>query len=155
MNTATRQRIVVGVDGSAGSRTALAWAVWQAELTGAGLEAVCVGQDLTMFSHGLGDVPPPHAGEDLAAVGQKTLDRSIEAVTAGRGHPFEVTTRVETGRAAEILPKLAGGALMLVVGSRGHGAFAGMLLGSVSQHCIQHSSCPVVVVPLSEAAVSA
>jgi nucleotide-binding universal stress UspA family protein len=55
------------------------------------------------------------------------------------------TVIVEGHPAAELLDQSAG-ADLLVLGSRGHGAFAGMLLGSVSEHCLAHASCPVVVV---------
>jgi hypothetical protein len=61
--------------------------------------------------------------------------------------PVQILTRVLHGHPAHVLLDAASGAQLLVVGSRGHGAFAGMLLGSVSQHCVQHASCPVVVVP--------
>jgi nucleotide-binding universal stress UspA family protein len=61
--------------------------------------------------------------------------------------PVEVRTRVIHGRPASVLLETAIGADMLVLGSRGHGTFAGMLLGSVSQHCVQHAPCPVLVVP--------
>jgi nucleotide-binding universal stress UspA family protein len=83
----------------------------------------------------------------MAAVTRKTLDQTIEEVSAGLEQPVEVTARVEQGHPAVVLPAVAVGAQLLVVGSRGHGAFAGMVLGSVSQHCVQHMSCPVVVVP--------
>jgi nucleotide-binding universal stress UspA family protein len=58
-----------------------------------------------------------------------------------------IVTRVVQGHPAQVLLDAARGADLLVVGSRGHGTLAGMLLGSVSQHCVQHSPCPVVVVP--------
>lgn len=58
----------------------------------------------------------------------------------------EVQTQVIEGHAAPVLIAAARDAQLLVVGSRGHGAFAGMLLGSVSEHCTSHSPCPVVVV---------
>ncbi|MEV0561406.1 universal stress protein [Dactylosporangium sp. NPDC049742] len=51
------------------------------------------------------------------------------------------------GHPAKVLLDAANGAELLVVGSRGHGTFTGILLGSVSQHCVQHAPCPVVVVP--------
>jgi nucleotide-binding universal stress UspA family protein len=54
------------------------------------------------------------------------------------------------GPPAQVLLDAAAGAQMLVVGSRGHGTLAGMLLGSVSQHCVQHAPCPVVVIPPDE-----
>ena len=155
MSDTSIQRIVVGVDGSDCSKAALAWALWQAELSGAQVEAVSAYQDLTMYEYGLGDVPPPLPAESLSLLAQKSLDQSIEEVAAGLGHPVQVVTRVESGRAAEILPELAKGASMLVVGSHGHGSFAGMLLGSVSQHCVLHPSCPVVVVPSPVATVNA
>ncbi len=53
---------------------------------------------------------------------------------------------VTEGHPASVLTEAAQGAELLVVGSRGHGAFAGMLLGSVSEYCAAHSPCPVVVV---------
>jgi nucleotide-binding universal stress UspA family protein len=57
-----------------------------------------------------------------------------------------VRARVTEGRAAQVLLDASAGASLLVVGSRGHGGFAEALLGSVSQHCVQHAPCPVVVV---------
>lgn len=143
-------RIVVGVDGSAGSKTALRWAMTQARLTGATIEAVAVWQDPTMNGYSLGWAPGAYAGEDLAQIAQKNLDDTIDEVRAGLEQPVEVGTRVLQGPAAMLLPEVAAGAQLLVVGSRGHGAFAGMVLGSVSQHCVQHLTCPVVVVPPSD-----
>jgi len=61
--------------------------------------------------------------------------------------PTQVLPRVVQGHPAQVLLEAARGAQMLVVGSRGHGTLAGMLLGSVSQHCVQHAPCPVLVVP--------
>jgi hypothetical protein len=64
------------------------------------------------------------------------------------GHQrVEVSTRVLRGHPAQVRLEAATGADLLVLGSRGHGTFAGMLLGSVSQHCVQHAPCPVLVVP--------
>jgi nucleotide-binding universal stress UspA family protein len=62
-------------------------------------------------------------------------------------HPVLVSTRVMEGPAAQVLLDAGRGAELMVLGSRGHGAFAGMLLGSVSQHCVQHATCPTVVIP--------
>jgi nucleotide-binding universal stress UspA family protein len=143
------RRIVVGVDGSQGSRTALAWALIQARLTGAAIEAVAAWQEPVMLV-GYG-YPVGGAGyldgDSIAAIAQKTLDDTIAAVAADLGEPADVSTRTVMGHPAQVLPDAADGAQLLVVGSRGHGTFAGMLLGSVSQHCVQHAPCPVVVVP--------
>ncbi|HTZ07910.1 MAG TPA: universal stress protein, partial [Acidimicrobiales bacterium] len=64
------------------------------------------------------------------------------------GENPEVPVRlvVREGHPAPVLIDEAGGADLLVVGSRGHGAFMGMVLGSVSEHCVSHAPCPVVVV---------
>jgi len=144
-------RIVVGVDGSAGSKTALRWAMTQARLVGARVEAVAAWQDPAMGGYGYAGLTVPYTGESVAALTQKTLDQTIDDVSAGLDQPVEVSTRVEQGHPAEILPAVSVGAQLLVVGSRGHGAFAGMVLGSVSQHCVQHMSCPVVVIPTDPA----
>ena len=57
-----------------------------------------------------------------------------------------IERRVDQGSAAAVLVEESQGADLLVVGSRGHGGFAQLLLGSVSQQCAQHASCPVVIV---------
>ncbi len=143
------RHIVVGVDGSPGARTALAWAMNQARLTGSTVEAIAAWQDSVMP---LGSGYPISEtgyldGHSVAAIAQKILDDTVAAVAAERGEPADVLTRTVMGHPAEVLADAAVGAQLLVVGSRGHGTFAGMLLGSVSQHCVQHAPCPVVVVP--------
>jgi nucleotide-binding universal stress UspA family protein len=142
-----RPLIVVGVDGSPGSKEALRWAMTHAQLIGARVEAVAAWQDPVMYGFGFGYAPTLADGGSQARVTQQALDQSIKEVSALLDEPVEVSTRVDEGNAAQILPQAATHAQMLVVGSRGHGAFAGMLLGSVSQHCVQHLTCPVVVIP--------
>jgi nucleotide-binding universal stress UspA family protein len=73
------------------------------------------------------------------------LDHALEAVRLA--YP-DITIRpvVVEGHPAPVLVEAAKGADLLVVGSRGHGEFSGMLLGSVSQHCTHHVSCPITIV---------
>jgi nucleotide-binding universal stress UspA family protein len=144
------RHIVVGIDGSPGSRTALAWAMTQARLTGATVEAIVAWQE-SVLPLGSGYVVSETGyldGLSVADVAQKVADDTVAAVAAELGGPAEdVRTRTVMGHPAQVLAEAAVGAQLLVVGSRGHGTFAGMLLGSVSQHCVQHAPCPVVVVP--------
>lgn len=139
--------IVVGVDGSPGSKKALEWAIRQAQLTGATVEAVNSWQDPIVFGYSYGWYPAPFDGESFASVMAKVLDDAIAEVSAEQEKPVTVLARVVQGHAAETLMNAANGAQLLVVGSRGHGTFAGVVLGSVSRHCVQHAPCPVVVVP--------
>jgi nucleotide-binding universal stress UspA family protein len=140
-------RIVVGVDGSAGSKTALKWAMTQARLTGATVEAVTTWQDQVMYGMTYGWAPLPLAGDSVATVMGKVLDDTITEVSAQLPQPVTILPRVVEGNPAQVLLAAATGADMLVVGSRGHGTFVGIVLGSVSQHCVQHAPCPVVVIP--------
>jgi nucleotide-binding universal stress UspA family protein len=140
------RRIVVGVDGSAGSRSALRWAITQARLVGAEVEAVVAWQDPVMVGYTFG-VPALYEADALAAGAEKAVGETVAEVAAEMGEPIDVRTRVVEGHPAEMLIRAAVGAQLLVVGSRGHGTFAGMVLGSVGQHCVQHAPCPVVVVP--------
>ncbi len=141
----TSPRIVVGVDGSPSSLTALQWAVRQAGLTGGSVKAVIAWQYPAAVS-GYGWAPvavvEPGQYEENA---QKVLAGAVAAVgTAGRDVP--ISTWVRQGNPAQVLIDAAAGADLLVVGSRGHGGFAAALLGSVSQHCVHHAPCPVSVI---------
>jgi nucleotide-binding universal stress UspA family protein len=142
------RRIVVGVDGSENAKTALRWAIGQARLTGAALEAVTAWQDPAMSGFSYGWSPMLFDGDSIATLTEKTLDETVAEVTGhDDGRPVPITTRVVQGHPVQVLLNAAAGARLLVLGSRGHGTFAGILLGSVSQHCVQHAPCPVVVVP--------
>lgn len=137
-------RIVVGVDGSDSSKQALRWAVRQAELTHGLLEAVTA-WDFPQFHGALGWLPPSSGDEGaLEGRARQELAEAVEE-TVGSRPPVEVRTEVRYGTPASVLLNAAHGASLLVVGSRGLGGFAGLLLGSVAQHCIQHADCPVVV----------
>jgi len=137
-------KIVAGVDGSESSIAALRWAARQAELTGATLHVV------TAWSYPehptpFGIVPDlPLSADALSDARQKL----VEVVGAELGGHVGITVHTEVvhGNAAPVLLDAARDADLLVVGSRGQGAFAGMLLGSVSEHCVRHATCPVVVV---------
>jgi nucleotide-binding universal stress UspA family protein len=137
------RRIVVGVDSSRGSKTALRWALGQARMTGATIQAVTAWQNPLVYD---GWVPAPDS-YSIAAVTEKVLAEAVADVVGTQDQPVCVLTAVAEGPAAQVLLAAATGAELLVVGSRGRGAFAGMLLGSVSQHCVQHAPCAVVVIP--------
>lgn len=135
-------RIVVGVDGSEESKDALAWAARQAELTGATLQAVMTWNIPTAAYTAFGPVLTDY---DFGAQADRTLHDTLREVLGE--HPgLQVSTEVVESHPAPKLLEAAEGADLLVVGSRGHGKFSGMLLGSVSEHCVSHSPCPVVVV---------
>ncbi|MGI8750841.1 MAG: universal stress protein [Acidimicrobiales bacterium] len=134
--------IVVGIDGSEASKDALQWASNQAELTGASLHAVMT-WDVPMGSYGLA-IPLP-LDLNLERDSRRVLDQTI-AETLGENGTAKIWSTVVEGHPAVELLRAAEDAELLVVGSRGHGAFSGMLLGSVSEHCVAHSPCPVVVV---------
>ena len=137
----TMTTIVVGVDGSDASLDALRWAAQEAELTGAALDVVTVWEYPAAF----GWAPPIPADWNPEDEARRELARSVER-TLGKTPPVEVRQVVTEGHPAPVLVAAAEHADLLVVGSRGHGAFMGMVLGSVSEHCVSHASCPVVVV---------
>jgi nucleotide-binding universal stress UspA family protein len=136
--------IVVGVDGSKGSIDALRLAVDEARMRSADVKAVGAWHVPT-YAYGSG-WSVPVAPDSFRKTTQSALEKSLdEADTAGSG--VTVTAVVGEGQAADVLCHEARDADLLVVGSRGLGGFTGLLLGSVSQQCAQHASCPVLVVP--------
>lgn len=135
------ERIVVGVDGSPSSCQALRWAARQAKLTGASLEVVTSWELPTSY----GWMPPYPSDFDPAGEAKRNLQATVAEVL-GDDPGVDIEHTVAEGHPAPVLLAAAKGASMLVVGSRGHGGFTGMLLGSVSDHCVSHAPCPVTVV---------
>jgi nucleotide-binding universal stress UspA family protein len=150
--------VVVGVDGSPGAGEALRWALAEARLRKVPLRAVhawaytYAGGTAGGYSNlgfiGSLDLPGADA-RDLARVAEETLETALgEAV--GETTDVEIERQVVEGQAAAVLIGAAAPGDLLVVGSRGHGGFADLLLGSVSQQCVHHAQCPVVVVRSSK-----
>ncbi|MDQ2812032.1 MAG: universal stress protein [Actinomycetota bacterium] len=137
-------RIVVGVDGSPSSRTALRWAVRQANLTNGTVDAVMAWEiPMVLQSYGFA---PIYVEEDGSF--EENAKKTIEAVISEETEPTDsqrVRSLVIKGHPAQVLLDAAAGADLLVVGSRGHGQFADALLGSVSQNCVHHAPCPVLI----------
>jgi nucleotide-binding universal stress UspA family protein len=137
--------IVAGVDGSPSSLSALRWAVRQAGLTGATVDAV-ISWHYPVSAGGYGWAPiGTGTAFDFKDIAEKVLENAI-GTTHDPGSGVPVLARVVEGNAAQVLLDAADGADLLVVGSRGHGGFTEALLGSVSQHCVHYAHCPVVVI---------
>lgn len=139
--------IVVGVDHSAGAQEALRFALEEAALRHATLRAVHVWQfgyiGVTGVEGGLPAVGGQlHEWRDAAAA---ALDTTLREAIPDAGD-VAVERRVVEGAPAAVLVEESRDADLLVVGSRGHGGFAQLLLGSVSQQCAHHAECPVVIV---------
>ncbi len=137
--------IVVGVDGSKGSVDALKFAIEEARIRDAAVKAVAA-WEIPAAADGSGWVPIPVDPADYEQIGQSALEQSLEAAQAAKAG-VKVTPILREGQAADVLVAEAAGAELLVVGSRGLGGFRGLLLGSVSQQCAHHATCPVAIVP--------
>ncbi|WP_046568253.1 universal stress protein [Micromonospora sp. HK10] len=139
-----RRTIVVGVDGSSGSKTALRWALEQAERTAADVEAVNV---WTPEPAHYAYLPVALAVDDLASAAETALLDTLVEVTRQYGRSVPIRPRVLRGLPVEELLHAARSAQLLVLGAPTHGTLAGLLLGSVSHQCVQRATCPVLIAP--------
>jgi nucleotide-binding universal stress UspA family protein len=139
------KQVVVGVDGSAGSVAALRWAADYGQATGATVQAV-IAWHYPDAGGGppVGHAPAPVRQESEQHI-QSTLDQAVGQAFPD-GVPAVVQTRISYGHPAQVLIDESKTASLLVVGNRGHSAFTGLLLGSVSIHCVTGAFCPVTVV---------
>jgi len=149
--------VVVGVDQSDGAKAALAFAHEEARLRNATLRAVHAWQFGYIGYTGFEGAVPALGGDiaELRAAAVAALDATVRAVLPDPDG-VEIEQRVVEGTAGAVLVDESSRADLLVVGSRGHGGFAQLLLGSVGQQCAHHAACPVVIVrPRAEAAAPA
>jgi nucleotide-binding universal stress UspA family protein len=140
----TAGRVVVGVDGSDSSGRALHWALEEARLRRACLDVVHAWQPPYV-------VPAPYTGmpldpEPVENAAKELLDRVLDREDLAR-QPAPVERIAVRGSPPRAILETALGADLVILGSRGLGGFAGLLLGSVTHHVAHHASCPLVVVP--------
>lgn len=131
--------IVVGVDGSEQSLTALQWAITEARLRHGQVRVVTAWYYPPMAStvgYGIIDDSFKQAAEQV----------QTDALKAIADEGVDVTGQVVENSPASALLDAATDADLLIVGSRGHGGFTGLLLGSVSAQVIHHARCPVLIV---------
>jgi nucleotide-binding universal stress UspA family protein len=139
--------IAVGVDHSAGAKEALRFALEEAQLRRATLRAVHAWQFGFIGATGMEGALPAVGGElhEFRNAAAAVLDATLREAIPDLGE-VEVDRRVVEGAPAAVLVEESRDADLLVVGSRGHGGFAQLLLGSVSQQCAHHAECPVIIV---------
>lgn len=133
-------RIVVGIDGSPQAQAALSWAIDEARLRGLGLRIVHAFPALRSFFGTTAHEYYPQVEKEARGMFEEAL------AAAPPMDDLDVERTLEPGNPAEILVEASRGATLLVVGRRGRGYFRGMLMGSVSMHCVQQAHSPVVVV---------
>jgi len=139
--------IVVGVDGSTGSREALEWAAREAAVRHAPLTVVTVHPVMASAWTGNPVILPPDqpALEQARTAAQEAAGKTTSQL--GDAQPASVTVTAVSGFIAEELIAASRDADALVVGSRGAGGFASLRLGSVASQLVHHAACPVVIVP--------
>lgn len=137
--------VVVGVDGSPPSAMAMAWAARYAKAMGATVRAVLAWHYPTAAGPAPIGVAPTAVTSEVEQSRYEVLDKAI-AATLGEQPAVEIERKVVYGHPAQVLIDESKDADLLVVGNRGHGGFTGMMLGSVSTHCVTHAFCPVTVV---------
>jgi nucleotide-binding universal stress UspA family protein len=136
------KRIVVGVDGSDCSVTAISFAIEEAGFRGAMVQAI-----YAFVSPTLVGIPAPQGYFDgLERQARELLDEAIAKATPATGATPQIVRTVVSGPPGEALIAASRGAALLVVGSRGRGGFRELLLGSVSSQCVHHAHCPVTVI---------
>lgn len=143
MTDATRDnRIVVGMDGSAGAATAVRWAAEQARRQGAELQVV------TAWFHdeALDDASANRTVAEVRDVHLKALEAATAKLLEGQ-EGLHVSYEAPLGDPAEVLVELSHGAAMLVLGSHGTGKLRELLVGSVCNAALRHATCPVAVIP--------
>ncbi|MFP3900681.1 MAG: universal stress protein [Acidimicrobiia bacterium] len=140
--------VVVGVDGSDGAAEALRWAAREAALHGHTVTALYAWGFIDRHHEGGDRTFDPAFGEDEA---RAVLDKAVGRALDAGGVPVSLERQVVNGEPAPALVRAAEGADLLVVGARGLGGFARLLLGSVGSQCLEHAPCPVAVVrPLDQ-----
>jgi nucleotide-binding universal stress UspA family protein len=140
----TWKTVLVGVDGSAASHKAMAWAAAEAADHEADLVVLNVWEHTLLPPAGSVSVSEKYVPDPS----QRTAEELLEEVRAvlGDDPPVLVQPRVKQGSPAKVLIEESADADLLVVGTRGHGGFRGLVLGSVSQHVAAYAKCPVTVV---------
>ena len=146
-------RVVAAVDGSAGSKAALRFAMEDAARRGVPVEAVIAYRppDFRADFTVLGPADQDHMMRTARRQHEDMARALVGEVTALSRSTPEVHVRAVMGTPAAMLIRESEGADLLVLGSRGHGGFHNMLLGSTSMHCAMHATCPVTVVHSPEA----
>jgi nucleotide-binding universal stress UspA family protein len=150
-DTKLKERIVVGVDGSDGSRAALEFAMDEAQRRGCGVRVVWAIPETGYWAAAYGMTPPlvRALGRDLEKAGQEMVDSVVADREARAAVPVEVCA--VPGPAAAVLIGQAAEADLLVVGHRGLGGLRSAVLGSVGLQCILHAPGPVTVIPHPDA----
>ena len=148
--TEERDRIVVGVDGSACALAALRWALDEARRRRADLELVTSWHAPYLAEasgYGLIYLSPEELSAEARMVQDQALEHLAPEVAAAREAGCRIDSRLLEGPPGPVLVTESKGAKMVVVGRRGHGALTRLLLGSVSRHVTTHATCPVIVIP--------
>lgn len=149
MSDSTSSHIVVGVDDSVGARLALRWAAAEARLRNVRLDVIHVWAIPAQWAQGYG-IEWTIDLETLGADAQTVAEELVEGTLSEAERPDQLNIAAIEGNASSVLLEASKAADMLVVGTRGRGGFARLLLGSVSTAIVHHAVCPVVVIPVPE-----
>lgn len=149
--------VVVGVDGSPGSRAALEHALEDAARRNGRLRVVAAAQLPEYWAMAYGMVAPPPQSEVLEQTRAAAQEMADDVATAHPALAAQVPITVEAmaGIPAKVLIEAAEGADILVIGHRGRGALTSAMLGSVGLQCVLHATCPVTVVRPAPASLAA